>query len=81
MASEEQANRARKKHGSALMRQGVHAIEVTEGESHGKNGWVVLAHVSPRQDVALPSSLPLSTASGEVDVPLVVKHSEPFKPE
>ena len=78
MADEGQANQARQKHGSDLVRRGVHAIAVEEGKPHGKKGWVVVAHIRPRQHVKLPSSLPLS---GGVDVPLVVTESEPFAPE
>ena len=78
MASEDEANKVRQQHGGDLMKMGVHAIGVEEGKSHGKTGWVVVAHVAPKAKVALPSSLSYSTKEGEVEVPLVVAHSEPF---
>lgn len=81
MANEDEANRARREHGRELLRQGVHAIGVEEGAKHGKKGWVVIAHVAPKEKVDLPSSLPLSTDAGKIEVPLVIEHSEPFKPE
>jgi hypothetical protein len=81
MANEDQANIARREHGRALMKQGVHAIGVEEGKNHGKEGWVVVAHVAPQQKVSLPSSLSFSTDAGKIEVPLVVAYSEPFKPE
>jgi len=78
MASEDEANMARRQHGRALMQKGVHAIGVEEGEVHGRKGWVVVAHVAPKETVNLPSSLSSSTNGGIVEVPLVVRHSEPF---
>lgn len=81
MVDEEQANKARQQAGRDLMKRGVHAIGVEAGKSHGKKGWVVVAHVAPDAKVTLPSKLSLSTEKGEVDVPLVAVRSEPFKPE
>ena len=81
MASEDEANKVRQQYGRDLMKKGVHAIGVEEGKSHGKNGWVVVAHVAPEATVDLPSSLSYSTKEGEVKVPLVVTRSEPFSLE
>jgi hypothetical protein len=82
MASEDDANKVRQQHGRDLMKKGVHAIGVEEGKDHGKDGWVVVAHVEPDAKVELPSTLSYSTKDGgEVKVPLVVARSEPFKPE
>jgi hypothetical protein len=81
MANEDEANKVRQQHGRDLMKMGVHAISVEEGKSHGKNGWVVVAHVAPEATVDLPSSLSYSTKEGEVKVPLVVTRSEPFSLE
>jgi hypothetical protein len=81
MANEDEANRARREHGRDLMRRGVHAIGVEEGKRHGKKGWVVIAHVAPQLKVDLPASLPLSTDTGTIDIPLVIARGEPFKPE
>ena len=78
MASEDEANLARREHGRALMQKGVHSIGVEEGKAHGRPGWVVVAHVAPEATVNLPSSLSSSTHGGSVAVPLVVRRSEPF---
>jgi hypothetical protein len=76
MANEDEANKMRQQYGRDLLKRGVHAIGVEEGKRHGKEGWVVVAHVAPKAKVDLPSSL--SIKDGEVEVPLVVKRSEPF---
>jgi len=81
MASEEQANTARRTYGSKLMKQGVHAIGVEEGKQYGKEGWVVVAHIAPDAKAGLPASLSFSTKKEEVEVPIVVARSEPFKLE
>jgi hypothetical protein len=81
MASEEEANNARRNFGGKLMKQGAHAIGVEEGKSHGKKGWVVVAHVAPDSKADIPSSLSFSTKEGEVEVPVVVARREPFSLE
>jgi hypothetical protein len=81
MANEDDANKARQQHRTDLLKKGVHAIGVEEGKRHGKDGWVVVAHVAPDATVELPSTLFYSTQKGKVDVPLVVTRSEPYKPE
>jgi hypothetical protein len=81
MASEDEANKARRQYGADLLKRGVHAIGVEEGKRHGKNGWVVVAHVEPKAQVTLPSTLSYSTGEGEIQVPVVVAHSEPYVPE
>jgi hypothetical protein len=81
MASEEQANEARRQLGSALLKQGAHAVGVEDGKGYGKKGFVIVAHVAPQQKSGIPSSLSFPTADGDVEVPVVVERSEPFKPE
>jgi len=81
MANEKQADEARRQHGRTLMERGAHAVGVEEGKRYGKKGYVVVAHVPPRHNSEIPSSLRFSTEEGEVEVPVVVEHSEPFKPE
>jgi hypothetical protein len=81
MADEDDANGARQQHRRNLMRMGVHSIGVEEGGRHGKDGWVVVAHIAPDAVIQLPSSLPYSRKDGEVTVPLVVSRSKPYKPE
>ncbi len=81
MANEGDANNARQHHRTDLLKRGVHAIGVEEGKRHGKDGWVVVAHVAPDADVELPSTLSYDAKKGKVEVPLVVARSEPYKPE
>jgi len=78
MASETEANKARKLHGPELRKKGVHAIGVEEGRDFGHKGWVVVAHVAPGPSVDLPATLPLATAAKSIDVPLVVRKSTQF---
>jgi hypothetical protein len=77
--SEKEANAARRQHGSALMKSGVHAIGVEERK--GRKDWVVVAHVAPGETVQLPESVSASTDKGTIQVPLVVRRSKPFAPE
>jgi hypothetical protein len=81
MANAEQANKARREHGNTLIRQGAHAIGVQEGKDFGKKGFVVVAHVPPDKKAKFPRSVACSTASGKVEVPVVVVRSNPFVPE
>jgi hypothetical protein len=78
MANEDEANKVRQQRGRDLLKLGAHAVGVEEGKSHGKAGWVVVAHVAPKAKVDLPSSLSYSTSEGEIEVPLVVARSEPY---
>jgi hypothetical protein len=81
MASEAEADQARRQHGGDLMRRGAHAIGVEDGRGYGKSGWVVVAHVAPKAKVDLPATLPCAGAQGQVDVPVVPVRSEPFQLE
>ena len=80
MASEKEANMARRAHAPRLTKLGAHAVGVEPGRQHGKPGWVVVAHVVPGKDVQLPSALSASS-DGKADVPLVVRRSQPFQLE
>jgi hypothetical protein len=77
MATEQQANEARRRYGRELMRRGAHAIGVEEGTSFGKKGFVVVAHVPPKKKADVPESL----TGDDFDVPVVVVRSEPFTAE
>ena len=81
MANEKQANEARRQLGGSLLKQGAHAVGVEDGKTYGKKGFVIVAHVPPQQKTEMPSSLSFSTGDGEVEIPVVVERSEPFKPE
>ena len=81
MANEKQADQARRRHADALTKLGAHAVGVAKGDSYGQKGFVIVAHIEPRKKAAIPNSLTLSTADGEVEVPVVLERSEQFKPE
>ena len=81
MATEDEANAARRQHGDNLRQLGAHAVGVEEGSAHDKPGWVVVAHVTPGKQAKLPAALKYRTPEGEGEVPLIVARSEMFKPE
>ena len=82
MAGEKEADLARQQNRQDLFKMGVHAIGIEEGKSYGKQGWVIVAHISPEAKVELPPSVSYhSQQAGRGSVPLVVLRSEPFKPE
>jgi hypothetical protein len=81
MASERQANEARRQHGQKLIEHGAHAIGVEDGASYGKKGFVVVAHVRPNRKADIPSSLSCRLQDKEIDVPVVVARSQSFKLE
>lgn len=81
MASEGEANKARRAHGNVLTRKGAHAIGVEPGQAYGHAGWVVVAHVEPGKKVDLPSELAAPDDGKTVSVPLVVRRSASFVPE
>lgn len=81
MASEGEANKARRAHSNVLTKKGVFAVGIEPGESHGHQGWVVVAHVEPNAKVQLPSTLSSPGADAKTDVPLVVRRGKPFMPE
>jgi hypothetical protein len=80
MASEDEANRARRAHAPRLTKLGAHAVGVEPGRQHGKHGWVVVAHVPPGKNIELPAALS-AYRDRKADVPLVVRRSQPFQLE
>jgi hypothetical protein len=81
VATEEQANKARDMHSDLLVERGAHAIGVESGRSHGKSGFVVVAHVAPDETHDIPSTLTARIAGKTVEVPVVTKQSGRFRPE
>ncbi|QPC91715.1 hypothetical protein [Mesorhizobium sp. INR15] len=79
MATLSQANSARAEHADDLGKIGAHAIGVEKGESFGRQGWVVVVYVEPGTVHDLPAALTTEHEGKAVDVPVVVKDSEPFE--
>ena len=77
MATEEQANKARSKYADKLVKAGAHAI----GIDKQKSGFVVVAHVAPNERHELPDKLSLKVGDDTVEVPVITKRAERFKPE
>jgi hypothetical protein len=77
VATEEQANKARNKYAQALVKGGAHAI----GVDKGKSGFVVVAHVAPNQAHDVPDKLSYKAGKETVEVPVVKKVTERFRPE
>jgi len=78
MATEQQANRARKAHADFLVQRGAHAIGVEEGRSYGKPGFVVVAYVAPEEDHDIPSGLACRSGRNAFEVPVVTKTAPRF---
>lgn len=81
MATQAQADKARAEHANRLAQQGAHSVGVEEGGGYGHAGYVVSAYVAPDRAVDLPASLALQENGRKVEVPLVVKRAEMFRPE
>jgi hypothetical protein len=79
MATEEQANLARKAHADLLVQRGAHAIGVDEGASFGKPGFVVVAYVAPNEDHDIPAHLTCASGNYAFEVPVVTKTAPRFK--
>ena len=77
MATEEQANKARNKYSDTLVKRGAHAI----GVDKGKTGYVVVAHVAPDEKHDVPDKLSFKAGNEVVEVPVVKKLTERFRPE
>ncbi len=85
MATEKQARRARDLHGDRLVKMGAHALSVEQaavtGNTKARKTFAVVAWVQPRANTALPESLPVEEEGKITHVPLLVRKSEPFRPE
>jgi len=78
MATEEQANRARRAQADSLVRHGAHAIGVEEGGSYGKPGFVVVAWVAPDSDHDIPDRVTCGSGSEAFEVPVMTKTKPRF---
>lgn len=80
MTTERQANLAREQHAGFLRRLGAHAIAVDEVKRKGDTGFAVIAFFAEKpQDV--PRTLEVKSGKKSLEVPLVARVQEKFKPE
>jgi hypothetical protein len=77
VATEDEANKARDRYSDKLVKAGAHAI----GIDKRKSGYVVVAHVAPDEQHAVPEKLSLKVGKNTVEVPVVTKRTERFQPE
>lgn len=80
MATEKDANKARKVHEKMLHSLGVHSIGVDEIGKKGSRNFAVIAFVD-RKSKALPKELIISSGKKKIVVPLIAKYIERFKAE
>jgi hypothetical protein len=80
MATEKEANLAREKHSDALRNLGAHAIAVDQVQRKGEKTFAVVAFFDEKPE-KVPQKLTVKTGKKTLEVPLVARVSEKFKPE
>lgn len=80
MASEREANLARDEHSDFLRKLGAHAIAVDEIKRGGEKSFAVIASFEKEPDDA-PAALKVKRGKRTLEVPLVVRVAEKFRPE
>lgn len=80
MASEKEADLARAQHSDFLRKRGAHAIAVDEVEHKGGKTYGVVAFFEREPD-DLPETLKIKSGKKEMEVPLVPRVAEKFRPE
>jgi len=80
MANEEEANLAREQHGDFLRDLGAHGITIDEVEHSGKQTFAVVA-MFDRTPKEIPNTLQVRRGKKTMDVPLVARIIEKFRPE
>lgn len=81
MASEKAANIGRDQISDELFAKGVHGLAVDKMTIDGKETFGLVAMVPHGNKARFPRSVTVVHQSKEVVVPLVVKETDPFKPE
>ena len=80
MANEEEANLAREQHADFLRDLGAHGITIDEVKHSGKQTFAVVA-MFDRAPKEIPNTLQLRRGKKTLDVPLVARVTEKFRPE
>ena len=81
MATEKQANVAREAVSDQLFELGAHAVAVDVVSKGKPDAFAVIAYVPAGHKAALPKDFTIQRGKQLINVPIVVKRSEPFKPE
>jgi hypothetical protein len=80
MTSEHDAHAAREQHAEYLRRLGAHAIAVDEVKRKGNEGFGVIAFFEEKPK-EIPRTLEVKRGKKKLEVPLVARVQEKFKPE
>lgn len=80
MASEKEANLAREKHSDVLRDLGAHAIAVDETRRKGEKTYAVIAYFEKKPE-SIPGTLEVKRGNRTLQVPLVARVTEKFRPE
>lgn len=80
MTTEREANLARERHAEFLRQLGAHAIAVDEVKRKGDTGFAVIAFFQEKPE-GVPRTLEVKSGKKTLEVPLVARVQEKFKPE
>lgn len=80
MADEEEANLAREQHADFLRDLGAHGITVDEIKRKGKKSFAVVAFFKEKPD-DVPDMLKVQSGKKTLEVPMVARVAEKFRPE
>jgi len=80
MATEREANLAREQYSDELRKKGAHALAVDEVKRKGAETFAVIAYFEKKPADA-PATLEVKRGKKTLQVPLVVRVQEKFKPE
>jgi Cys-tRNA synthase (O-phospho-L-seryl-tRNA:Cys-tRNA synthase) len=80
MASEKEANLAREQHTDFLLNLGAHGITIDEVKRKGEKSFAVVAFFEQQPD-EVPDTLKVQSGKRTLEVPLVARVTEKFKPE
>lgn len=81
MATEKAANLGRDKISDEIFAKGAHGLAVDKMTVDGEETYGLVAMVPPGNKATFPRSVTVVHRSREVIVPVIVKETEPFKPE
>ena len=80
MVDEEEANLAREQHADFLRDLGAHGITIDEIKRKGEKSFAVVAFFEKKPD-DVPDTLKVQSGKKTLEVPLVARVTERFKPE
>ena len=81
MANEKEANLAREQQSDFLRELGAHAISVDEVKRMGEKTFAVIAFFEETPPEPVPKTLEVKVGKKTLEVPLVARIMERFKPE